>query len=79
MPKGSFDLKKTKIAVLNQLCDKILLEKKNNNDKVPYGYLTKLISESKGLFPWLNRDLINNNMHCRGEGIKECVRSPKSL
>ena len=76
MPKGSFNLKKTKLAVLDQLCEKILAAKKTNNDKVPYGYLAKIVSESCSLFPWLNRDLLNNHMLCRGKEKKECLRTP---
>ena len=54
--------KKAKDAVLDKLCEQIILSKANNNGKIPYGLTAKIVKETKSVCPWLTRDHILNRM-----------------
>ena len=64
-------LREPKVAALNDFRINISTTKKNNNDKVPYGLVSNIVKEASSSFTWLNRDLLNNHMHCRGKGRKK--------
>ena len=73
MSNSSSNAKKTMQTILIQLSDKINIAKVKNNGKFPYGYVSKIISELRGVFPWLNCDLLNNHMRWRGEGKRGVI------
>ena len=43
--------------VLNKICVDLVAEKKNGRNK--YGLVSKFVSEMKGDFPWITRDVVN--------------------
>ena len=52
--------KATKLGVLTELCNQID-QAKAETSRIPYGLVSKLVSESKTTFPWITRDVINNH------------------
>ena len=53
-----------KNAVLDQLVIKVAQAKLSNNNKIPYGYVSKLVRDISPVCPWLNRNHINHRLKC---------------
>ena len=47
--------------VLDKICADLLNETENNNGKKKYGSISKIVKEMKMDFPWMNRDVVNND------------------
>ena len=58
--------KETRKVVVAELCKKIYAKKLENNGRVPYGYVAKVIKENCDVAPWLTRDIL----HCQLEEIE---------
>ena len=52
--------KAAKLSILTELCCKIDQVKQRQN-RIPYGFVSGLVAESKSVFPWVTRDKINNH------------------
>ena len=52
--------KAAKLSILTKLCYKIDQVKQRQN-RIPYGFVSGLVTESKSVFPWVTRDAINNH------------------
>ena len=52
--------KAAKLGVLTELCNQIV-QAKAETGRIPYGLVSKLVSESKTTFPWITRNMINNH------------------
>ena len=52
--------KAAKLSILSELCCKIDQVKQSQN-RIPYGFVSGLVTESKAVFPWVTRDAINNH------------------
>ena len=52
--------KAAKISILTELCSKIdqVIQEQN---RIPYGFVSQLVADSKSVFPWVTRDAINNH------------------
>ena len=52
--------KAAKLCILTELCYKID-QVKQRQDRIPYGFVSGLVRESRSVFPWVTRDAINNH------------------
>ena len=52
--------KAAKLSILTELCYKIDQVKQKQN-RIPYGFVSQLVAESKSVIPWVTRDAINNH------------------
>jgi len=57
--------KKAKFAVLDKFIEQIDKAKNANKNKIPYGFIPKLIKEVKSVCPWITRHCIMNRMQSR--------------
>ena len=53
-------VRENKKSVLENLCRNIHEQVKNNNGRMPYGYMRTILHENKSLFEWLTRDVVNS-------------------
>ena len=51
-------IRESKRAALHQICVLMKEASDGNKGRLPYGYVTKLIRETKDM-PWLTRDIVN--------------------
>ena len=56
--------KATKKCILDNLCNRIDL-KKEDNGRIPFGLVARLVESHKNVCPWLTRDAINNELRRR--------------
>ena len=52
--------KKAKFAVLDKFIEQIDKAKNANKNKIPYGFIPKLIKEVKSVCPWITSHCIMN-------------------
>ena len=52
-------LKLVKRTALDAISLKLMQTKNNNEGRLPKGFMTDIVREMNGEFPWLNRDKIN--------------------
>ena len=57
--------KKAKFAVLDEFIEQIDKAKNANKNKIPYGFIPKLIKEAKSVCPWITHHCIMNRMQSR--------------
>ena len=57
--------KQLKQAILQRLCNQIDLKKQHPNDRLPHCFLARLVASHEAVCPWLNRNVINNEIRRR--------------
>ena len=57
--------KQLKQAILQRLCNQIDLKKQHPNDRLPHCFLARLVASHQAVCPWLNRNVINNEIRRR--------------
>ena len=57
--------KVTKHKILDDLCNQIDLKRQTITGRIPYNYITCLVTSHSTVCPWLTRDCINNLMRRR--------------
>ena len=61
---GKRMVRKNKRSVLENLCQCIHEEVKNNNGRMTHGYMGTILEENKSVFDWLTRDIFNSTYCC---------------
>lgn len=64
--------KATKKAALDTLCECMLQSCKDNGGKLPYGFLTKIVTENKKQWPWISRDTVNSAFTRYKKSVAQC-------
>ncbi len=59
---------------LTAIATELELLRANNNSKIPYGAVARLVNEYKDSFPWLNKDMVKNHIR-RLNKLKETKES----
>ena len=57
--------KNLKAKILSDICNQIDLKKQTIDARIPRGYITGLVASHAAVCPWLNRDVINNELRRR--------------
>ena len=53
--------KELKKNILQEICCRLQIAAKKNNDKILYGMVNKIVRESQKLFPFITRSVINKS------------------
>ena len=48
--------------VLSHIVQTLEMSRANNNGKIPYGFLRKIVEENKLLCPWITRDMVKHHL-----------------